>query len=90
VSQEILQCALMAEEIRTIVAVDYKLHLTTTFRAMEGLARLCSEGQLEDALLAVVVETKENLRLSTVLLADGTCDFTLQPATDNFLCIYQQ
>ena len=52
--------------------------LTATFRAMEGLARLCPEGQLEDALLAVVVETRENLRLSVVLLADGTDDLTLQ------------
>ena len=49
-----------------------------TFRAMEGLARLCPEGKLEDALLAVVVETREKLRLSVVLLADETCDLTLQ------------
>ena len=49
-----------------------------TFRAVEGLARLSLEGQLEDALLAVLVETRENLRLSVVFLADGTCDLTLQ------------
>jgi len=47
---------------------------------MEGVARLCPEGQLEDAdaLLAVLVETRENLKLSVVLLAYGTCDLTLQ------------
>ena len=56
----------------------WKSGLTATFRAMEGLARLCPEGQLEDTLLAVVVETRENLGLTVVLLADGTCDFTLQ------------
>ena len=43
-----------------------------TFRAMERLARLCLEGQLEDTLFAVVVETRENFRLSVVLLVNGT------------------
>ena len=48
----------------------WEIGLTATFRAIEGLARLCPEGQLEDALLAVVVETRENLGLSVVLLAN--------------------
>ena len=43
----------------------------------EGLVGGCPEGQIEDTLLAVVVETRKKLRLSVVLLADGTGDLLL-------------
>ncbi len=35
-------------------------------------------GQLEDALLAVVVETREELRLCVAFLADSAGDISLQ------------
>ena len=50
---------------------------------MKGLARLCREGQLEDALLAVVVETRENFRVSVEGFDEGFIQ-----ATMNIMCTH--
>ncbi len=52
--------------------------LFATLRTREGLLRGCPVGQLENALLAVVVETREELRLCVAFLADSTGDISLQ------------
>ena len=46
--------------------------------ARKGAVGPCSEGQLSDALLAVVVEAREDLGIAEVLLTNGTGDLLLQ------------
>ena len=46
----------------------------SALRARKGAVGPCSEGQLSDALLAVVVEAREDLGVAEVLLTNGAGD----------------
>ena len=50
----------------------------TTLRAGEGLVNTCLQGKCVDALLAVIVEAREYLGFSVVLMANSTRDLFLQ------------
>ena len=47
----------------------------TTLWAGEGLVNTCPQGKCVDALLAVIVEAREYLGISVVLMADSTGHF---------------
>ena len=49
-----------------------------TLWAGEGLVHACPQGEVVDALLAVVMTAREHLWLCVVLMTDGTGDLFLQ------------
>ncbi len=55
----------------------WKAGLLATLWTRERLVGGCPSGQFEDALFAVVVETREDLRLCVVFLTDSTSDLLL-------------
>jgi len=56
--------------------------------AREGAVRPGSEGQLSDALFAVVVEAGEDLGLAEVILTNGAGDLLLQLFQSLLYCVW--
>ena len=76
--------AIEKESCREVVHTGLgKSGVFATLWAGEGLVYACPQGEVVDALLAVVMTAREHLWLCVVLMTDGTDDLFLQ-ILDNF------